>query len=571
MKKFSLLLSGICIALFAQAQTVFFEMLTPGDVAGSYTNFTYAKPTNAWGVKDLTIPENSITGELAFVAPGTPDDQRGCEPLTNPELVLGKIAVVHRGNCEFGQKVLNAQNSGAIGVIIINNVDDAVFEMSGASVGNQDTIPVIFIDKALGEQLTASIEAGTATAFIGSKFLDTDLNLFGQGVSLPKHTALPQVYASSQGEFGIDPGFRVENAGELDQTGITATATLTKDGVELYKETAEGLSVNSKDSLIVVFPPYYPASFDIGKYVLTYTVTPSTTDEYELNNTFSTNFFITKNLFSHCPLNDDLTLPNNFTVYPTTPAGALGICTIFRNENADKLTALGINFYADGVNNEPITNEYVEVVAYEWNDSDVPPNTDIALPVDDLEFIGSGDYVFETDATTEVYVPFSDELVLQNNMRYVFCVKSPTDNVRMGAAQFSYLENINNTYQEPTDLVQIGDGDYAYLGGQFTAAISVFMDGESNVNDLTSSASKQAYPNPATDHVLIPISVASNVAVVLDVFDLSGKQVSALSGTTTSTEGIRVNTSTLQPGTYMVHVTVDGQPIASQSKIVITK
>jgi hypothetical protein len=36
--------------------------------------------------------------------------------------VKGKIAVIIRGNCPFVDKITIAQDNGAIGVIIINNV-----------------------------------------------------------------------------------------------------------------------------------------------------------------------------------------------------------------------------------------------------------------------------------------------------------------------------------------------------------------------------------------------------------------------------------------------------------------
>ena len=50
-------------------------------------------------------------------APGTVND--GCEPFAG---VTGKIALLERGFCTFGVKVKNAQNAGAMAVIVANNV-----------------------------------------------------------------------------------------------------------------------------------------------------------------------------------------------------------------------------------------------------------------------------------------------------------------------------------------------------------------------------------------------------------------------------------------------------------------
>ena len=43
----------------------------------------------------------------------------GCSELTNPEAVMGKIALIQRGQCMFAEKARNIQNAGAIGGIVI--------------------------------------------------------------------------------------------------------------------------------------------------------------------------------------------------------------------------------------------------------------------------------------------------------------------------------------------------------------------------------------------------------------------------------------------------------------------
>ena len=41
----------------------------------------------------------------------------GCTPFTAGSMT-NKIALIQRGTCEFGVKVLNAQNAGAIGALV---------------------------------------------------------------------------------------------------------------------------------------------------------------------------------------------------------------------------------------------------------------------------------------------------------------------------------------------------------------------------------------------------------------------------------------------------------------------
>ncbi|XP_023562641.1 ER degradation-enhancing alpha-mannosidase-like protein 3 [Octodon degus] len=52
-----------------------------------------------------------------FVASSKP--YNGCSELTNPEAVMGKIALIQRGQCMFAEKARNIQNAGAIGGIVI--------------------------------------------------------------------------------------------------------------------------------------------------------------------------------------------------------------------------------------------------------------------------------------------------------------------------------------------------------------------------------------------------------------------------------------------------------------------
>ena len=94
----------------------------PSANAGVYTPHTWAGGQDAagWGVADLTIPSNSVTGILLLAEDGSADNT-GCNTLTNASAMAGKIAVINRGLCGFADKAINAQNAGAIGIIIVNN------------------------------------------------------------------------------------------------------------------------------------------------------------------------------------------------------------------------------------------------------------------------------------------------------------------------------------------------------------------------------------------------------------------------------------------------------------------
>jgi subtilisin family serine protease len=89
----------------------------------------------------------------------------GCSPYPAGSLT-GKIALIARGTCEFGFKVLTAQNAGAIGALIYNNVagGDALQAMGGGAVGGQVTIPSVFMRRSDGLALVANYNANPTTA-----------------------------------------------------------------------------------------------------------------------------------------------------------------------------------------------------------------------------------------------------------------------------------------------------------------------------------------------------------------------------------------------------------------------
>jgi len=88
-----------------------------------------------------------MTGNTANTIPAA-----GCAAITNS--VSGKIAVINRGVCTFGTKIQNAQNAGAVGAIIVNNVFGDPISM-GADGVNNPTIPAAMVSNTDGTTLIA--------------------------------------------------------------------------------------------------------------------------------------------------------------------------------------------------------------------------------------------------------------------------------------------------------------------------------------------------------------------------------------------------------------------------------
>lgn len=77
----------------------------------------------------------------------------GCTGITND--VNGKIALIDRGSCTFVTKVKNAQDAGAVGVLVANNVPGFPFAMGGTDP--TITIPSMMTTKAVGDALKANL------------------------------------------------------------------------------------------------------------------------------------------------------------------------------------------------------------------------------------------------------------------------------------------------------------------------------------------------------------------------------------------------------------------------------
>jgi hypothetical protein len=120
------------------------------------------------------VQYDTFSGEIVRLTDGdavnSGSEFDGCEAATNPEALAGKIAIIDRGSCAFTVKVNNAQDAGAIGAIVVNNVDDG----TPAPMGGDDpnvTIPNVGLNFADGHAVYDLLEAGdTVTAELFSNF-----------------------------------------------------------------------------------------------------------------------------------------------------------------------------------------------------------------------------------------------------------------------------------------------------------------------------------------------------------------------------------------------------------------
>ena len=129
--------------------------INSGPLAGVYSGvaagFGAGIPINL--TQDLVLIEDDDSGPSS-------DPNDGCDNITNGGALNGKIAVIRRGECEFGFKVLAAQNNGAVAAIIVNNVAGDPPLMGAGVVGCQVTIPAFAISNVDGEPIITLLDGG---------------------------------------------------------------------------------------------------------------------------------------------------------------------------------------------------------------------------------------------------------------------------------------------------------------------------------------------------------------------------------------------------------------------------
>ncbi len=124
-----------------------------------------------------TGPQPSSNWGGPVVDAGSAGDAQACSALT-PDSLSGAIALIARGNCLFTDKIQNAQNAGATGVIVSNNPgDDTLIVMAAGGTG----IPATFIGYDDGQTIRNFLKTNPrASAAISTALQSVDVSTYNQ-------------------------------------------------------------------------------------------------------------------------------------------------------------------------------------------------------------------------------------------------------------------------------------------------------------------------------------------------------------------------------------------------------
>jgi hypothetical protein len=156
---------------------------TWSEVSPTQRDFTLIADWNP-GTSNGTATNAEIqpAGGIIIPATPTPSSASGCTADDFSGFAPGRIALIQRGTCNFGVKVLNAQAAGASGVVIFNEGNPgrtAVFSGSLLDASNTPfvpTIPVAFTSFDTGKSLFDEYQGGSPPTMNLSIQVITDPN-----------------------------------------------------------------------------------------------------------------------------------------------------------------------------------------------------------------------------------------------------------------------------------------------------------------------------------------------------------------------------------------------------------
>jgi hypothetical protein len=487
---------------------------------------------------------------------GNPMSAEACNgPLIND--MTGKIAIIYRNTCEFGYKAVQAQDAGAVGVIILNR-DPEVVGMGGGAEGLNVTIPTVMLSSVDGATLTNEMANGEVVVFMGNK-----QNLFANDGGSSESSALSPRYGSvplamANNNYSFQVGIEVYNFGSADNT-FNVTASVDGPAGNVYTETVSALIV-AGDTLPIFngnpseFSTVAPGTWDEGDYSLTYTIAiDGQTDESDFDNVYVRNFSVTSMLSLAGQENGSLKV-NSF---PSNATASYQTCMMLQDVYPSVTSGVSGVYFAAQASDSLLQDEEIIIDIFEWNDAWIDVSAGFAaVTFDDLNQVGGGLYypASNDENGQVVYAALDNGVTLADNQRYLACLTTYNPNISFGYDNSLNYDANYSIYLQPISPLNI-DGTQWYSGWNGVTALALGLKIEENAGlEEIAEVSGSAFPNPAIDVVTIDIDGEGSAIVV--VSDISGR-IAFTNNVTLVNGQSSFDISSLDNGVYMFNVTLE--------------
>jgi hypothetical protein len=382
------------------------QVVTPAAIAGDKVyksaNDGNTSNTNNWG-GFVTVP---IVNVPIFM--DSTIDSSGCTAFSPAAAATmnGKIAVIWRGPlsgpCDFGCKALNAQNAGAVAIILINEYPgQGPIGMAASTSCLGITIPVFMIGNLDGIAISGQYRAGIPVRMTITPWgqgLTNDLGFVPGGVAGWHSCAVPKSQLASNGNpfayKGKDGAF-VANYGSHLATHVKVSSTLSftptgGSATQLHTDTSGTLAAFPVlDSIYAMFAPSeydLPTTAGTGRFDLVYHIIADTPDQYTYDNVSTYSFYATDSLYSKGRYDFSTNQPIR-TIYESFNGGneyLWGPTFYVANAGSSLSTvqySLAMNVPAGGSNLLSGSNN---VYLFKWVDGYVDSTNSITYPKDSI-------------------------------------------------------------------------------------------------------------------------------------------------------------------------------------------
>lgn len=595
-------------------------------------------PSSVAGVKTFTKSNDGTTSTsnwgraidsfwymVPLVKPDT-SNSIGCNPIPANSMT-GKFAMIFRGSCQFSDKALNAQNAGAMGIIIVNNVPGGPVGMAAGTVASSVTIPVLMISQADGAAISAQMDNGQNVLISLTNWgfgFAHDLGFVNNSLALYSNYAVPKYeltsttgYAPYQGytgafvaNFGNNPETAVKVNSQVSFTPTSGSATvLHKDSVMISG------TFNTTDSVIQTIGTAgysLPAISTTGKLTFDYSVSSASIDNQPLNNTASFSVNVTDTIYSKGRINETTGEPLVTIGYRFSGTGTNDFWGPFFYIREGGHKAISSQFTVSngtsGTTETDLSGNMVNIYAFKWVDA----NIDGFINIGELIPVGVAPKTFNTtDSNYNIFtiqyqdIENSSKPLYLNSGHWYWFAAEVNSNLYLGCdGDVNYFQRMNAASMATPSVKE-------YWAPQFKGTYSDMSSADPNTQlihfpfhnqtaniidsigfsgskglvpaiNLRTSVSKSTgidnypqggpevtiAPNPAKEYLSVKVVSKEGKSVTARILDGLGRMVFK-NNFDISSGNITINTQALQSGTYYLTIQEEkGAMIAKKFVIV---
>ncbi len=580
----------LLVALFASftLQAQLFIIDSPTGISGSYDfGETVANTDPDWGPDLLS---DVWCGDLTLIEDEEDPTSDACTPAIND--LSGKIAVIDRGSCNFSLKVYHAQAAGAVAAIIINNeAGNLLFNMTAGDSATAVVIPAIFITLEDGELIRTSMMSETVSGCIGNIVFDNDVAISSESTLMPMYGTLPfdQIQSANALSPAFTPTLRVSNNGLLDAADVSANVTINftpADGgatSEVFNASASEALLPVDTSVLLTTSEYDYSGSERGVYEVTYNVSMAATDELDFNNSVTTPFTVSNNVFSKSNWDVTNNRPAQNVGFTIAGGGPIEMISGFNIPNGVDHSIDSVQFQVS-TQNETLAGITIKVNVYRWDDNVV---VDSSYQNDELTLVGLNSITFPNDYPEDnawITLPVLDAMELTPGHPLTDDGGYYLVGTRYEGADLVFFGFNNNYDHTITDELALFPtvADFPYLqcntfpgqlpdlenaGGLFTdffgtLSQALFVSGPLTVStkDVLSEidVDLNIYPNPVAEMLTSELELKeATTQLTYKITDATGRLVYNTQVQNVTTDKAQFDVSQLPAGQYFLTIQTD--------------